>query len=140
MPITVASLKAIRMDEVALIKYYDAGFIGSGTNGSGGTVAIYTKQQNDAPTKDIMLNHTYYHGYSITKEFYSPDYAVPDPKHDAEDSRTTLYWNPDIYLTGETKAYKLHFYNNDFTRKFKIIVEGFSADGKLVHMEKIVGE
>ncbi|HEX8314688.1 MAG TPA: hypothetical protein VF609_06845, partial [Flavisolibacter sp.] len=79
MPITVASLKAIRMDEVALIKYYDAGFIGSGTNGSGGTVAIYTKQQNDAPTKDIMLNHTYYHGYSITKEFYSPDYAVPDP-------------------------------------------------------------
>lgn len=140
MPVSIANLKTIRMDEVALIKYYDAGFIGSGTNGSGGTIAVYTKQQENFPLKDTRLNNTFYNGYSVSKEFYNPDYSIPDPKHDMEDRRATLYWNPNVYVTDESKACKLRFYNNDFSRKIKIVVEGFSADGKLVHMEKIIGE
>ena len=39
----------------------------------------------------------------------------------------------------DSKTLKLKFYNNDFTKKVKITVEGFDAMGKLVHVEKYIG-
>ena len=86
-----------------------------------------------------MLNHFEYQGFSITKEFYSPDYSGADSKRTAPDNRTTLYWNPDIFTDSETKSVKLNFFNNDFSKKYKIVLEGFDASGKLIHLEKIIG-
>lgn len=85
------------------------------------------------------FDYVVYNGYSITKEFYSPDYKTTGIKHDFPDNRTTLYWNPDVYTNTETKSFKLNFFNNDFSKKFRIVVEGVDASGKLIHLEKIVG-
>ncbi|MEP6465994.1 MAG: hypothetical protein ABJB05_06795 [Parafilimonas sp.] len=33
---------------------------------------------------------------------------------------------------------KIKFYNNDFSQRFRVIVEGITTDGKLTHIEKMV--
>ncbi len=138
-PTEMSLLRTIRVKDVALIKFYEAGFVGVGSGSPGGALAVYTTEKFGNETKPEKLEFVEYNGYSITKEFYSPDYGNKDVKYPATDKRTTLYWNPDVITDAETKSVKLNFYNNDFSRKFKVVVEGFDAAGKLIHLEKIVG-
>mgnify|MGYP001582541096 CR=1 FL=1 len=139
-PANMLELRLLRVDQVALIKFYEAGFVGSGSGSPGGAVAVYTKELSNEDEKPDKLDHFEYQGYSLAKEFYSPDYSTTDSKRTAPDNRTTLYWNPDVYTDTETRSVKLNFFNNDFSKKIKIIVEGFDAGGKLIHLEKIIGD
>jgi hypothetical protein len=75
-------------------------------------------------------------GYTNYKEFYSPNYLTAPTK--VPDVRTTLYWNPYVLTDKKTKLVKLDFYNNDVTTKFRIVVEGMNAAGKLTRVEKII--
>jgi hypothetical protein len=138
-PSDIALIRTLRVQDVALVKFYEAGFVGSGSGSPGGAVAVYTKEKFKEDEKPDKLNYFEYQGYSITKEFYKPDYHATDAKRTAPDNRTTLYWNPDVYTDKETRSVKLNFFNNDFSKAYKIILEGFDAAGKLIHIEKIVG-
>ena len=75
-------------------------------------------------------------GYTNYKEFYSPNYGAAPIK--VPDVRTTLYWNPYVLTDKKTKLVKLDFYNNDITTKFRIVVEGVNAAGKITRVEKII--
>jgi hypothetical protein len=110
-----------------------------GSGAPGGAIAVYTKETSNDDMKIDKLDYVVYNGYSITKEFYSPDYKITAVKHSFPDNRTTLYWNPDVYTNTETKSFRLNFFNNDFSKNLRIVVEGFDALGKLIHLEKIVG-
>jgi hypothetical protein len=138
-PATMLELRLLQVNQVALIKFYEAGFVGSGSSSPGGAVAVFTKELFKEDEKPDKLNSFEYQGYSITKEFYKPDYAGADAKRTLPDNRTTLYWDPNVFTDSETKSVKLNFFNNDFSKKYKIILEGFDATGKLIHLEKIVG-
>ncbi len=138
-PASIFQLRLLRADDLALVKFYEAGFVGVGSNFPGGALAVYTKERSNEDQKPDKLSFVEYKGYSISKQFYTPDYNNAEVKHPASDNRTTLYWNPDIYTDAETRSMKLNFFNNDFSKKFKIVVEGFDATGKLIHLEKIVG-
>ncbi|MES1214667.1 MAG: hypothetical protein ABUT20_04045 [Bacteroidota bacterium] len=132
-------LKTIRMDEVALIKYYEPGFIGAGgADGPGGALAVYTKEPVTPEGRFEKLDHLTHNGYSITKEFYKPDYTITGASN-KEDNRTTLYWDPEIYTSTQSKSVQLKFFNNDFSKKIRVVFEGFDATGKLIHIEKIIG-
>jgi hypothetical protein len=139
-PVDMARLRTVRATEVALVKFFEAGFVGVGSASPGGALAIYTKEKYAEEARPDKLESVSYKGYTITKEFYSPDYSVPNAMHQLADRRTTLYWNPNVVTDAETKEVKLNFYNNDFSKKYKVVVEGFDAAGKLIHVEKIVGE
>lgn len=131
-------LRSIRMDEVALIKYYEPGFIGAGgADGPGGAIAVYTKVSTASSGRLDKLDYLTYNGYSITKEFYSPDYSIPENNIN-KDNRTTLYWNPEIYTTDQSKSVQIKFFNNDYGKNIRIVFEGFDASGKLIHAEKIM--
>lgn len=136
---TIFQLRLLRTDDIALVKFFEAGFVGVGSSFPGGAIAVYTKEQTAPENKPDKLDFVTYNGYSISKEFYNPDYSNKDIKQPATDNRTTLYWNPDVYTDTETKTVKLKFFNNDFSKKLKVVVEGFDAAGKLVHIEKIIG-
>ena len=138
MPADIFQLRLLRTDDIALVKFFEAGFVGVGSSFPGGALSVYTKEQDKNEEKPVKLPFVEYNGYSISKEFYSPDYSNPAVKP-ATDNRTTLYWNPDVYTDSETKSVKLNFYNNDFSKKFKVVVEGFDANGKLIHVEKVIG-
>jgi hypothetical protein len=139
-PTDISLLRTLRVQDVALIKFYEAGFVGVGSGSPGGAISVYTKEKFKEEEPIDKLNHFEYKGYTITKEFYKPDYSGADAKRTAPDNRTTLYWNPDVYTDMETKSVKLNFFNNDFSKKFKIVLEGFDAAGKLIHLEKIIGD
>jgi hypothetical protein len=139
-PTDINQLRILRADDVALVKFYEAGFVGVGSGSPGGALAVYTKEKSNKDLKPEKLEYIEAMGYAITKEFYSPDYSTPDPRHIMADQRSTLYWNPDVITDGETKVVKLKFFNNDFSRMYKVVVEGFDATGKLVHVEKVIGQ
>lgn len=137
-PAYAGIFKTIRMDEVALIKYYEPGFIGvSSGDGPGGALAVYTKKNISAPGQLDKLDHIDQNGYSLTREFYSPDYSKPPLVH-KEDKRTTLFWSPDIFANAKTDFVELRFFNNDSGKKIRIIFEGFDINGKLTHAETVI--
>jgi len=137
-PADINQLRVLRMDDVALVKFYEAGFVGVGSGSPGGALAVYTRDKSNRDEKPDKLRFVEYKGYSISKEFYTPDYSNKEIRHPASDNRTTLYWNPDVYTDTETTSVKLNFFNNDFSKKFKVVVEGFDAMGKLIQTEKII--
>lgn len=138
-PAYVGILKTIRMDEVALLKYYEPGFIGAGgTDGPGGAISVYTKKNVTPVSQFEKLDHVTFNGYSLVKEFYSPDYSDPLANKSAADNRTTLYWNPEIYTGPDSKPIQVRFFNNDFSKKISLVFEGFDTNGKLIHIEKTI--
>jgi hypothetical protein len=132
-------LQNIIAKDIALVKFYEAGFVGVGSGFPGGAVAVYTKVlENEQKRADDLpfLNQPVIRRLKI----FNPDYSKADTKKILGDFRSTLYWNPTLYLDANTKSIPVKFYNNDYSKKVKIIVTGMDANGKLIYIEKIVGE
>src|SRR5688572_1911322 len=125
-------LAQVSISQIALVKFYPPGSLMFPGTGISCVLAVYTKQFDDVKTSGVsFLNSFIYPGYSVTKSFPSPDYSIAEKK--TEDIRSTLYWDPNIILDGETKELKISFYNSDHAKKFRIVLEGFANDSKLVH-------
>lgn len=125
------------VSDIAYVKVFRPGeSIVSG--GGGGVISIYTRKGGDAPpsANSKGLSYVQMIGYSAIKEFYSPDYAVSNERDAFDDVRTTLYWNPSIIMDKTRRRLRLKFYNNDITKRFRVIMEGLNAEGKLIHVEK----
>lgn len=128
----VEMVQAIPVSDIAYIKVMRPPFFGAGGGGADGAIAIYTKKGGDEkrndPTKKGMET-TILAGYSRFKEFYNPSYEK-DATYDA-DTRSTLYWNPYVMTNKKTPRFRIEFYNNDFSKKLLLILEGINADGKM---------
>nr|MBA2563773.1 hypothetical protein [Chitinophagaceae bacterium] len=133
----VDQVQSIPLSDVAMIKVFRPPFFGGLGGGSGGAIAIYLKKGGSRNENVRGLNFANVAGYSPVREFYSPDYAQADQSTEAGDYRTTLYWNPYVITDKTHRRILLPFYNNDITRKMKIIIEGCNAEGKLTRVEKI---
>jgi hypothetical protein len=134
-PAEVESIQSIPMSDIAMIKVFRPPFIGAFGGGSGGAIAVYYKKgrsRNDAKG----LDHVTVTGYTHVKQFYSPDYPADQANSDP-DVRTTLYWNPFVLTDKTHRRLFLTFYNNDITKKFRVIIEGFNEQGKLTRIEKV---
>lgn len=132
-------IMGIPVSDIAYVKVMRPPFFGAAGGGAGGAIAIYTKKgksrESDIPSN--LLQAVLY-GYNSAKTFYSPNYAEKSDAHAAQDLRSTLYWNPYILTDSNNKRIKVEFFNNDITKKYRIIVEGMTKDGKLARVEKIV--
>lgn len=73
-----------------------------------------------------------FEGYSITREFSSPDHSKPGSGL-APDARLTLYWNPNLNTDGNGQA-TFHFNNNDKTKRYRLIIQGTDAEGRLGYL------
>jgi len=130
-----ANLETVPLGDIAFVKFFPTS---TASPGGGAALAVYTKKGKDAftPTEaptDIIT----YQGYTIIKEFYSPEYAGAS-ENNAADHRITLKWIPDIVVTGSNKEIPIRFYNNDRTKRFKIVAEGITSDGRMLMFEKII--
>jgi len=130
-------LSNINMNDVAYIKVFSPGAVNALSTSGGGAIAVYTKKGGDVKSDAKGLDKLVLQGYSPMKEFYSPDYATSSPLNDLADVRSTLYWAPYIFLDSKKKRFKIQFYNNDITKRFRVVLEGINVDGKMVHVEKI---
>lgn len=128
-------IESIPVNQIAMVKLIPTSIA---TPGGGTALAIYTKRGAglnaaiDSPT-DIIT----YNGYTIIKEFYNPDYDT-QPDNDKVDNRLTLSWTPDIYVAQRNPTIPIIFYNNDRTKRFKVVVEGITYDGKMLMVEQII--
>jgi hypothetical protein len=137
-PVDASFVSSLSVNDVAYVKVFRPPFMG-GFNGGNGAIAIYTRRGNDIksePGKGLANNKVF--GYTLIKEFYSPNYASFNTRNDQRDLRTTLYWNPAIITAPQKNEVVLSFYNNDVSGAFRVIIEGMTRDGKLAHIEQLM--
>lgn len=139
-PIRTDELRRIPMTQVAYVKVVRPPFLGPAgrgdDEGAGGAILVYTRKGGEVKNTSQGGNFKILQGYTKYKEFYSPDYK--EPQLDQLDLRTTLYWNPFILTDKTNHVYHIEFYNNDVSKKLRIILEGVNSDGKLARIEKVL--
>ncbi len=94
-----------------------------------GVIALYSREKpsvTDEGRKGIAS--FVFPGYYRAREFYTPDYEVPEEKHIKPDYRSTLYWNPSL-TTDETGAMSFSFYTSDEQAEYRIRIEGMTYNG-----------
>ncbi|MBK6380722.1 MAG: hypothetical protein IPF72_13925 [Chitinophagaceae bacterium] len=130
---------SLPMSEIEMVKIFDPPFFGAGSvsyGGQGGAISVYLKRATVNSQLSKGLDYLAIPGYSPVREFYSPDYSIADQTN-IPDYRSTLYWNPFVVTGKNQQQITLSFYNNDITKKIKIIIEGCNENGKLTRVEKI---
>jgi hypothetical protein len=128
-------LQSVSMTDVAMIKVFRPPFFGATGGGSGGAIAVYTKKGAAATANVKGLDFTNLAGYSVIKQFYSPNYETTnDPA--VADYRTTLYWNPFILMDKTNRRVTIPFYNSDNCKKLRVTIEGINELGQLTREEK----
>lgn len=129
-------ISAIPASQIALVKLFTS-FAAATGNGAGGVLAIYTKKGSDYVNTRGYASFSLYQGYSVIREFYAPDYQVKKEENKA-DNRITIDWRPDILSNYINPSIPFSFYNNDRTKRFKVVVEGMTSSGKMICLEKII--
>ena len=131
-------ISSISMTQVAYIKYIPGIVIGSSFVSSGGVLYIYTKKGDEVEVDNsIGMRKIKLKGYDIAQAFTTPDYT--DKKNLlSTDMRTTLYWNPYLISDKVNNKIEIKFNNNDVSKKLLLTIEGFTEEGKLIHIEKVI--
>ena len=140
MSYTMDMVSSVNIKDIAMIKVFRPPFFGSMGGGSGGAIAIYTKKGNDgrsAPANAKGLENTILGGYSRFKEYYMPQYDKPTEAFET-DIRTTVYWNPYILTNKKNPRVRIQFFNNDFSKKLQLVLEGVNGDGKMTRVVKMI--
>jgi hypothetical protein len=129
---------SLNVNDIAYIKVFRPPFFGGSGGSPGGAIAIYTRRGGDGkstPSKGIPFK--FLEGYASHKEFYSPNYEKQNDLF-VPDARTTLYWNPYILTDASKTKATIEFYNNDLSKKLRLILCGMNSEGKLLYLEKIL--
>jgi hypothetical protein len=138
MPTDASMLSSLPVTDIAMVKVFRPPFMGGFGGGANGAIAIYTKKGGEGGDNTVRGFELYRKpGYAVVKHFYSPDYAVHDDRHALADKRITLYWNPDVPVDTATHTATIRFYNNDFSKHFRVVAEGIGADGSVGHVEQV---
>jgi hypothetical protein len=130
-------IAAIPPNEIALVKVFGT-FAGAFGNGAGGAMAIYTKKGSDMNKSVARGDVVSYRGFTIRREFYSPDYRMAQGQFLKYDKRKTLLWKPNIFVNTINPSIPINFCNNDEARVFRVRVEGMTLDGKLIHLNQLI--
>jgi hypothetical protein len=134
MMIDPVQLLNMSMLDIAYIKVFRPPFLGVPLgNGGAGAIAIYTRKGNDSPVDFTGIDKFSVTGYTAIKEFYSPNYSEQN-RNNLRDVRQTLFWKPDILSDAIRNRHTIVFYNNDISTSLRVVLEGMTEDGKLVHI------
>jgi hypothetical protein len=134
-------VKTIPFSDIALIQFLPPPVAMAPFNGGfRGVITVYLKRGDDViMSTGVTEKYQQYtfRGFSITREFYSPDYTFRKPDRSLQDVRSTLYWNPRINAdsTGELH---FHFFNSDKAKRFLVVIEGVDSHGRMGSFMNIV--
>ena len=139
MKVDASQLKTISMTNVAYVKVFSPPFFGSFGGGGSGAIAVYTRRGGDVKSAPgDGLSSQIVTGYTFYKEFYQPDYRIANNESTDDDARSTLYWNPYILTDKKRKTVQIMFYNNDFSKKFRLVLEGINSEGRMARVVKMI--
>lgn len=135
---TMSTLNALPASNIAFVDVFtgaDAAVFGA--RGANGVVSIFTRENSGVERRRPVtgINNFKITGFSVGREFYTPDYSLKLDSHKKPDLRSTLYWNPEVDLSAR---YPIEFYTSDEKGTYLIHLEGITSDGKIVLEEKII--
>ncbi|WP_069658721.1 TonB-dependent receptor plug domain-containing protein [Arcticibacter eurypsychrophilus] len=105
-----------------------------GTRGGGGVLVINTKRgDSNYSYRSFAPGIITYNpqGYSIGRQFYSPNYANPKINTTIPDLRSTILWVPNIITDSLGKA-TINYFTADDPGEYKVTVEGMDTNGGLL--------
>lgn len=71
-------------------------------------------------------------GYNAVRSFYLPRYDVPRSQQSTTvDTRSTIYWNPNINTDKTTGTTSVEYFNADGAGTYRAIIEGIDRDGNI---------
>jgi hypothetical protein len=123
-------VSSIPVSQIALVKYFSPGNIMLPGIGLSGVFAVYTKKPED---NGGMQSSFAYPGYSAVHNF-----QVPVPGSTATDKRTTIFWEPNLTVQPGTNNFHFSFLNTDEAKRFHVVVQGFTTDGRLIYIDRII--
>ena len=134
--VTAAQAALLRVEEVAMVQVFSTSLLAA----AGGVLAIYRRKDSDRTRPDAgsSVSSFLVPGFAPVKDFYSPDYTLPQDLARATDTRTTLLWNPYLTVAPGQSSIKIPFYNTDNCKRFKVVVQGMSEEGKFVNLEQVI--
>ena len=130
-------LESLPMSQVSYIKYIPGIVIGSSFVSGGGALYIYTKKGDEPQNlkETITRKSVLIKGYDISKGFNLVRYNT-NSKMTGEDYRSTLYWNPNISFDAGTQSIDIEYYNNDISKKHKVVIKGINEKGEVFEIQK----
>ena len=138
----VTGIENIPVSDIAYVKVFRPPFFGAPGGGAGGGIAIYTKKGEDRTNSNNNtsggLEKGRLIGYAAPKEFFAPDYTKDNPLYELPDVRTTIFWAPYILTDAQGRKVTIQFYNNDVSKRLRIVLEGMDVEGRLTRVEKII--
>ena len=126
------------MNEVLSVSYLDKfESMAAGMGSDNGAIIIHVKNIN--AREKFLLNsmaEVIVPGYAPPMEFYAPDYSVQNDRS-KRDNRTTIAWVPALQSNSLGDA-SMSFWTADRDSDYRVIIEGITADGELLHNEIIL--
>jgi hypothetical protein len=116
------------IDFIDVLSSIGASIYGSGS--MGGAIVVFTRERQpvyNVEEPDWVHNFAF-PGYYRAREFYTPDYGMPEEKHVKPDFRRTLYWNPSL-TTDHQGNIGFSFYSSDERAKYRVEIEGMTYEG-----------
>ncbi len=135
----ISPLESVKVEEVESIDVLkgNSAIAAFGSRGGGrGVISITTNRRGSITERQAedKYNATIYTplGYQKPVEFYSPKYETLGVKTPIiPDYRTTIFWKPDIILSGAEEA-TFEFYTSNFPTTYSVVIEGLTTDGRII--------
>ncbi|MGI9138500.1 MAG: hypothetical protein ACR2IM_05620 [Sediminibacterium sp.] len=136
MKVSWDQVRDLPRNNIGYIKVFRPIFFGDYQNGTGGAIAIYTKKHFDQPIEYDKKESTLLKGYFNSNNF-SDELIKMEEK--LKQINTTLYWNPYFVFYDTVKNEQtIKFFNNHFTKKYLVKIEGIDNKGQVLYYEKVI--
>ncbi len=122
-------LNEIRPDEIKTIEAFTNPTV-SDPSHDGVLIVTTTYGSKPGGTTSTGVLPIYVTGFYKAREFDSPKYNVASPAAATIDSRSTVYWNPQLAVGADGKA-SFYFYNTDERGSYRLIIEGIDEKGNI---------
>jgi hypothetical protein len=138
----VRVLSWLRPDEIEHIEIYKTnGYTLYGALGSFGVIKIYTRDPVNYPrpkpvNNNVSLQQVKLKGITKPLIFKSPDYSLQDSLLSTHDYRATIFWEPELKVSRTPT--RISFYAADSPTRYRVLIEGVTAEGAPVMAEKII--
>lgn len=132
-PTDASMIANLPVNNIAMVKILKgAGLIGD-------AVAIYTMRGNmQSKTKDKESKQT--NNSSIVKGYDKPSEflveMIDDNAKIENDTRETLYWNPNLFDSDYVPP-RIKFFNNDSAKQYKVTIISFDEDDNILYDQQI---
>ena len=137
-PMDISVIDTYPMSEIISVSYLDKfESMAAGMSSETGAIILHVRDIN--AREKLLINsmaEVIVPGYATPVEFYAPDYSVTNDKS-KKDNRTTIAWVPSLQSNSLGDASTL-FWTADRQSDYRVIIEGITAEGELLHNELIL--